>query len=68
MKKGGIEIERMMAGALRADGQRRMIGDTMKKTKLPKCRSGATRKLTHSRGQLTSEQRGRSDSDSPAVG
>jgi hypothetical protein len=33
MKKGGIEIERMMAGALRADGQRRMIGDTMKKTK-----------------------------------
>lgn len=52
MKKGGIVVERMMAGALRADGQRRMIGDAMKETKLPKCRSGATRELTHSRGQL----------------
>lgn len=27
MKKGGIVVEIMMAGALRADGQRRMIGD-----------------------------------------
>jgi hypothetical protein len=34
MKMGGIVVERMMTGALRADGQRRMIGDTMKETKL----------------------------------
>lgn len=46
MKKGGIVVERMMAGALRADGQRRMTGDAMKETKLPKCRPGATRELT----------------------
>jgi hypothetical protein len=33
MEKGGIVAERMMAGALRADRQRRMIGDTMTETK-----------------------------------
>lgn len=46
MEKGGIVVERMMAGALRADGQRRMIGDTVTETKLPKRCSGATRELT----------------------
>lgn len=46
METGGIVAERMMAGALRADGQRRMIGDTMTETKLPNRCSGATRELT----------------------
>ena len=46
MKKGGIVGQRMMTGALRADGQRRMIGDAMKEAK-PVDRSGATRELTH---------------------
>ena len=42
----------MMAGALRADGQRGMIGDTMKEPKAPRWSSGATRELPHPRGQI----------------
>jgi hypothetical protein len=52
MKKGGIVVERMLAGALRADGQRRVIGDTMKETKLKKCSSGATRELRSDAARL----------------
>ena len=49
MKKGGIVVERMEAGALRADGQRMMIGDD-EENKTAEGSSGATRELAHSRG------------------
>jgi hypothetical protein len=48
--------ERTMTGALRADGQRRMIGDTMTRKRPNPPRSSATRELNaFSRGQLPSE-------------